>query len=341
MGHPAIAIYELPGDVEASQDVEVSQEVAAAVWREAQTQPTDSHVAFVANMSVTSADIEASSATDADVTVIVEDAARATGGRGSADLAAVIWQSFPAIAALLSDRVSNAGAVVFSPRAFDHVRHDASEVADPVTAAVATIIANGGSIRAVLMPGDSRSAPPSEPPELAPQVPRSERDWRNKCIEEFDVAVSLGGVASLPDATAIRAGLLLWHDFLDASHRQSQSIEGKGVHVAGDYWHAIMHRRERDYGNAAYWFRHVRRHPICEPLASRVVRHARDGGPAVENVAACIAPEGRWDSVAFCDRCQASEGGSDEAISLFLRRIQADEMLLLLWQTCLDAKGGS
>lgn len=335
MGQLAIATFELPGDVDRSQPA------ASKAWQDALANSDGRSVAFVVGTKVAEDDIRASAAAEADVTVIVEDASRAAGGRASADLAAVIWQSFPSIAALLSDRVSSAGAVVFSPTAFQRVQRQVEGSADPITAAVLATISAGGNVRAVLMPGDSNSAPPSEPAELAPASPHPGTGWRCKLIESFDVSASLGGIASRPDEIAVRAGLLLWHDLLDESHRQSQSIEGEGMHAAGDYWHAIMHRRERDYGNSKYWFRRVGRSPVFEPLASRVVRNSRDGGQAVEQIAARIAPDGRWDPFAFVDACQAVEGASESAAALFLRQIQADEMLLLLWRTCLDAKGGA
>jgi len=335
MGQPSVSIFEL------ASDMDLSQESASNAWKRAKDQADASHVAFVAGTSISADELRACTATGADVAIIVEDSGRAAGGRASADLAAVIWQSFPSIAALLFECVSSAGAVVFSPATFHRVQQSVEGSDDPVTAAVLATVSTGGSVRAVLMPGDSSPSPPSAPPALVPQSPRAGAGSRIKLITSFDVAKSLGGIASQPDATAVKAGLLLWHDCLDESHRQSQSIEGEGVHSAGDYWHAIMHRREGDYGNAKYWFRRVGRSAVFEPLASRVVRNSRDERPAIERIASRIAPDGRWDPMAFVDACESVGTGPDDAEVLFLRRIQADEMLLLLWQTCLDAKGGS
>ena len=54
-------------------------------------------------------------------------------------------------------------------------------------------------------------------------------------------------------AAACLAGLWLHHNFLDESHTLSQDIDT----TTGSYWHAIMHRREGDYGNAKYWLHRV------------------------------------------------------------------------------------
>jgi hypothetical protein len=61
---------------------------------------------------------------------------------------------------------------------------------------------------------------------------------------------------------ACRAGLWLYHDFLDESHTISQDL-----HTAeGSFWHAIMHRREPDASNSKYWWRLVGAHPVLDQL---------------------------------------------------------------------------
>src|SRR4051812_18825431 len=58
-------------------------------------------------------------------------------------------------------------------------------------------------------------------------------------------------------ARACLAGLWLRFNYLDESHKISQEIETP----EGSFWHAIMHRREGDFGNSKYWWRRVGKHP--------------------------------------------------------------------------------
>lgn len=126
-------------------------------------------------------------------------------------------------------------------------------------------------------------------------------------------------------ATALHAGLLLLHDDLDGSHSQSQTIEGEEGHY-GDYWHAIMHRREPDYGNAKYWFRRVGRHSAMRPLAKAL----REGGLGLipEPWDSRLSGSGGWDSMALVDLCEAA--ARNPALDAVARRIQRIEMLTLL-----------
>ncbi|HWD39556.1 MAG TPA: hypothetical protein VG944_11955 [Fimbriimonas sp.] len=55
---------------------------------------------------------------------------------------------------------------------------------------------------------------------------------------------------TLPNES-LKAGLWLYVDDLDRSHRISQGIDTS----LGSWWHGIMHRREGDFSNSKYWFR--------------------------------------------------------------------------------------
>lgn len=119
-------------------------------------------------------------------------------------------------------------------------------------------------------------------------------------------------------APALKAGLLLWNDDLDASHRLSQQIESP----TGSYWHAIMHRREGDYWNSKYWFRRVGAHPA-------MVRIAQEAGAAFAS--APWLANGRYDPFTFVDACEATgRVGTDTAQ---LQIFQILEMRILLDHT--------
>jgi hypothetical protein len=64
------------------------------------------------------------------------------------------------------------------------------------------------------------------------------------------------------DAQAALAGLLLMAGHWELSHQVSQVI----ATAEGSYWHAIAHRIEPDFSNAAYWFQRAGKHPIFSAL---------------------------------------------------------------------------
>lgn len=105
--------------------------------------------------------------------------------------------------------------------------------------------------------------------------------------------------SAAPDMAKI--GLHLLNDDLAASHALSQRHEGEAL---ADYWHAIIHRREGDYGNSRYWFGRVGRIPLLAEVY----------GPDAN------AP------VAFVERCRAAGRGHDAELEQF----QRDEMAHLL-----------
>jgi hypothetical protein len=180
------------------------------------------------------------------------------------------------------------------------------------------------------------SSLPSLGPEIASKTPVWLAEYLQTLADrQFDCSLNAG-----PDAIALAAGVWQMNGFLDRSHELAQSVEGRRKNRAGDYWHAIMHRREPDYSNAKYWCRRVGQHAIHDFLA----RDAQD------ILSGCKSPEApqwnstltgksrqKWDSFAFVDLCEEVADGHDTELSLAARQIQMIEMALLLSSTYHDA----
>src|SRR5579872_3370568 len=98
---------------------------------------------------------------------------------------------------------------------------------------------------------------PSAP--LGPGTP--DRSTRDK-LKALDDAAFGSRITDRDMADACRAGLWLAYNFLDEAQTICQEIETP----EGSYWHALVHRREPDHANAAYWFRRVGVHPVFVPL---------------------------------------------------------------------------
>lgn len=125
-------------------------------------------------------------------------------------------------------------------------------------------------------------------------------------------------------AACCRSGLWLLHDYLDESHQISQSIET----ATGSYWHGIMHRREPDFSNAAYWFRRVGTHPVFADLVTTARELAQD--TRVTDVADSdfLRQQQAWDPFRFIDLCSAAVDGRPSSGSLCRRIAHAEWQLL-------------
>lgn len=136
-------------------------------------------------------------------------------------------------------------------------------------------------------------------------------------------------VVSVPGAAAVKSGLLLWADALDASHTVAQDHED---HTTCSYWHAIMHRREPDFGNCKYWCRRVGAHPIHAELrngALQILRGSARGD--VVDYMTDVEVEEDWQPERLVDACElACQPGADAEFVRCLEQIQVLEFALLL-----------
>jgi hypothetical protein len=184
----------------------------------------------------------------------------------------------------------------------------------------------------------------NDPPECGPRSPIPHQEsfasegLRRKLLS-LSASDLVPAAASRVEASAVQAGVLLIHDFLEASHSVAQSIEGQGRHHNGDYWHAIMHRREPDFGNSKYWFRRVGEHPVFTEAAQAAFALAEgDASPEVKRWNDRLTASG-WDPFAFVDLCEQAHQPNPqfEAIRRYAERVQMIEMLWLLRYSWVEA----
>lgn len=142
---------------------------------------------------------------------------------------------------------------------------------------------------------------------------------------EIRRVLTAGSASSLfPGAAApaeALAGLWLYFDGFDESHRIAQdSSSGEAM-----YWHAILHRREPDPGNAAYWFRRLGSHPVFRSLAGAVGELQRTSGVNL------LALGSGWNPMSFIDLAEEARDKPASAKEQFARQVQ-----LIEWQLLFD-----
>jgi hypothetical protein len=138
--------------------------------------------------------------------------------------------------------------------------------------------------------------------------------------------------ANSDEAAAMLAGLYLWHDVLDESHKVSQ-----GLHTtSGSMWHAIMHRREGDFSNSKYWYARCENHPIVPTLA-RQANEAINPYPA--DVSILKLSHNGWDSDAFVDLVERVHDNPNDPRHKLAVALQQLEWRLLFDHCTREAKG--
>lgn len=115
-------------------------------------------------------------------------------------------------------------------------------------------------------------------------------------------------------------GLFLYFSCADECHELVQNLNSS----EGDFWHAILHRREPDPANSAYWFRQTGTHPVFPELAK-----------AADEIAmkypAANFRSGQWDPkffIDFCEQARNEVGSPKEAAALEIQRAE--------WQLLFD-----
>jgi len=163
----------------------------------------------------------------------------------------------------------------------------------------------------------------SEPPDLGPGPREGTRS--PELLEVELTRYFKNHEVPLKSRDLVKALVLLWHDHLEAAHTIAQSVDN----ADGAFVHGIMHRREPDYSNAAYWFRRVGRHPAFLEIARQAARLLKSAGN--QTLARDLLPDGQWDPFAFIAACERvadkAAGDAERQLIRELQRLESETLL--------------
>ena len=141
---------------------------------------------------------------------------------------------------------------------------------------------------------------------------------------------ALAGAKEAP-SPAVMGGLYLYFDLLEPAHKIALGIDT----TTGSFLHGIMHRRQPDDDNSAYWFRRVGDHPVLKALAAPARAHILAAGDSA--LARDLFSGPFWDPFAFIKASsEARQTGSPERVTL-LAGLQLLEWRLL-FDDCFDQR---
>lgn len=128
------------------------------------------------------------------------------------------------------------------------------------------------------------------------------------------------------------SGLWLGCNYLERAHVVTQGLHSSSAR----YWHALMHRREPDYGNSAYWFRKAAEHTqssvLFPSLLSSLLTACKKEFPDCS-----LSKLEQWSPQAFNDLCEQSVGddvgdGDEEEICMQIQLLE----WCILFTACYD-----
>ncbi len=112
-----------------------------------------------------------------------------------------------------------------------------------------------------------------------------------------------GPFSGLRSAAGCVCGILLYHGRDGEAHEAAQALSTPD----GAFWHGIVHRREPDPGNAAYWFRRVGRHPVF-PTLRAAVREVEAQFPGCR-----LGMGADWDPIVWIDFWESARRDTDSS----------------------------
>jgi hypothetical protein len=139
-------------------------------------------------------------------------------------------------------------------------------------------------------------------------------------------------IRDMESAQAMLAGLWLWFDDLESSHRIAQDIASP----TGCFWHAIMHRREGDFSNARYWYTRCQAHRVNHLLGA-VTSAVVGSAPADARITHLIA--GEWDGSAFASFVESVHRHPNDPRRAIAVHLQQAEWRALFHHCALAAAG--